>query len=297
MSKLIMNKYIDYMENEKGLASNTLEAYKRDIMQFKDYIVKNNINDSTAVNKTVIITYLMSLQKGGKATSTISRNLASIRCFYQYLLNNNLIDEDPTLNLRSPKSERKLPHILTKEEVDLLLSQPSKDNFKGSRDKAMLELLYATGIRVSEIVALDLDKLNLELGYLYLDNSGLNERVIPIGSIALKYLKNYIEKYRNEVLKNREEVALFLNYNGNRLTRQGFWKIIKQYTIKSKIDKKITPHTLRHSFAVHLLQNGADIKMVQEMLGHSDISTTQIYSFATNNKKLRDVYEKSHPRA
>ena len=297
MSKLIMNEYIDYMENEKGLASNTLEAYKRDIMQFKDYIVKNNINDSTAVNKTVIITYLMSLQKEGKATSTISRSLASIRCFYQYLLNNNLIDEDPTLNLRSPKSERKLPHILTKEEVDLLLSQPSKDNFKGSRDKAMLELLYATGIRVSEIVALDLDKLNLELGYLYLDNSGLNERVIPIGSIALKYLKNYIEKYRNEVLKNREEVALFLNYNGNRLTRQGFWKIIKQYTIKSKIDKKITPHTLRHSFAVHLLQNGADIKMVQEMLGHSDISTTQIYSFATNNKKLRDVYEKSHPRA
>lgn len=297
MSKLIMNKYIDYMENEKGLASNTLEAYKRDIMQFKDYIVKNNINDSTAVNKTVIITYLMSLQKEGKATSTISRSLASIRCFYQYLLNNNLIDEDPTLNLRSPKSERKLPHILTKEEVDLLLSQPSKDNFKGSRDKAMLELLYATGIRVSEIVALDLDKLNLELGYLYLDNSGLNERVIPIGSIALKYLGNYIEKYRNEVLKNKGEVALFLNYNGNRLTRQGFWKIIKQYTIKSKIDKKITPHTLRHSFAVHLLQNGADIKMVQEMLGHSDISTTQIYSFATNNKKLRDVYEKSHPRA
>lgn len=297
MSELIMNEYIDYMENEKGLASNTLEAYKRDIMQFKDYIVKNNINDSTAVNKTVIITYLMSLQKEGKATSTISRNLASIRCFYQYLLNNNLIDEDPTLNLRSPKSERKLPHILTKEEVDLLLSQPSKDNFKGSRDKAMLELLYATGIRVSEIVALDLDKLNLELGYLYLDNSGLNERVIPIGSIALKYLGNYIEKYRNEVLKNKGEVALFLNYNGNRLTRQGFWKIIKQYTIKSKIDKKITPHTLRHSFAVHLLQNGADIKMVQEMLGHSDISTTQIYSFATNNKKLRDVYEKSHPRA
>lgn len=297
MSKLIMNKYIDYMENEKGLASNTLEAYKRDIMQFKDYIVKNNINDSTAVNKTVIITYLMSLQKEGKATSTISRSLASIRCFYQYLLNNNLIDEDPTLNLRSPKSERKLPHILTKEEVDLLLSQPSKDNFKGSRDKAMLELLYATGIRVSEIVALDLDKLNLELGYLYLNNSGLNERVIPIGSIALKYLGNYIEKYRNEVLKNKGQVALFLNYNGNRLTRQGFWKIIKQYTIKSKIDKKITPHTLRHSFAVHLLQNGADIKMVQEMLGHSDISTTQIYSFATNNKKLRDVYEKSHPRA
>ncbi|NMB26659.1 MAG: site-specific tyrosine recombinase XerD [Tissierellia bacterium] len=297
MSELIMNEYIDYMENEKELTFNTLEAYKRDIIQFKNYLVKNKIDDLIAVNKTVVITYLMSLQKEGKATSTISRNLASIRCFYQYLLNNNLIDEDPTLNLRSPKPERKLPNILTKEEVNLLLSQPSRDNFKGSRDKAMLELLYATGIRVSEIVALDLDKLNLELGYLHLDDSSLNERVIPIGSVALKYLKNYIEEYRNEVLGKREEIAVFLNYNGNRLTRQGFWKIIKQYAIKLKLDKKITPHTLRHSFAVHLLQNGADIKTVQEMLGHSDISTTQMYSFATNNKELRDVYKKSHPRA
>ena len=297
MSELIMNEYIDYMENEKELTSNTLEAYKRDIIQFENYLVKNNINNLTDVNKTVIITYLMNLQKEGRATSTISRNLASIRCFYQYLLNNNLIDEDPTLNLHSPKPERKLPNILTKEEVNLLLSQPSEDNFKGSRDKAMLELLYATGMRVSEIVALDLDKLNLKLGYIYLDNSSLKERVIPVGNIALKYLRKYIEEYRDEVLGKKEETALFLNYNGNRLTRQGFWKIIKQYAIKLKLDKKITPHTLRHSFAVHLLQNGADIKTVQEMLGHSDISTTQMYSFATNNKKLRDVYKKSHPRA
>ena len=297
MSELIMNDYIDYIRNEKGLTPNTLEAYIRDMMQFKDYLVKNNIKDLTTVNKTVIITYLMYLQKDGKATSTISRNLASIRCFYQYLLNNNIINEDPTHNLHSPKCERKLPSILTKEEVDVLLSQPSKDNFKEVRDKAMLELLYATGIRVSEIIALNMDNLDLELGYLCLDDSGLSDRIVPIGSIALKHLINYIENYRNEVLKDDIEVALFLNYNGNRLTRQGFWKIIKGYTIKSNIDKKITPHTLRHSFAVHLLQNGADIKTVQEMLGHSDISTTQIYSFATDNKELRDVYEKSHPRA
>ncbi len=238
MSELIMDEYIDYLENEKELTSNTLEAYKRDIVQFKNYLVKNKIDGLISVNKTVIITYLMTLQKEGKATSTISRNLASIRCFYQYLLNSNFIDEDPTLNLRSPKCQRKLPHILTKGEVNLLLSQPSEGNFKGSRDKAMLELLYATGIRVSEIVALDLDKLSLELGYLYLDDSNLNKRAIPIGSVALKYLGDYIEKYRNEVLREEGEKALFLNYNGSRLSRQGFWKIIKQYAMKLKLDKK-----------------------------------------------------------
>jgi integrase/recombinase XerD len=297
MSEIIMKKYMDYIRNEKELTPNTLEAYVRDIMQFNEYLINNNIKDPIIVNKTIIITYLMQLQKDGKATSTISRNLASIRCFYQYLLNNNLIKEDPTHNLRSPKCEKKLPSILTKEEVDILLSQPCKDNFKEIRDKAMLELLYATGIRVSEIIALNMDNLNLKLGYLYLDKSFANERVVPIGSVALKCLNNYIDNYRCEVLKGEEQEALFLNYNGNRLTRQGFWKIIKGYTIKSKIDKKITPHTLRHSFAVHLLQNGADIKTVQEMLGHSDISTTQMYCFATDKKKLKDVYEKSHPRA
>lgn len=297
MSKSILEKYIDYINNEKGLASNTLEAYIRDIIQFKDYLIENNIEDSTQVNKTVIITYLMYLQKVGKATSTISRNLASIRCFYQYLLNNNMINEDPTHNLRSPKSERKLPNILTKDEVDILLSQPCGNNFKGARDKAMLELLYATGIRVSEIIDLNMDNLNLELGYLALDDHNEPGRVIPVGSVALQYMNLYVNRYREEVLKGKEEKALFLNYYGKRLTRQGFWKIIKEYTKKSNIDKKITPHTLRHSFAVHLLQNGADIKTVQEMLGHSDISTTQIYSFAMDNKELKDVYQKTHPRA
>ena len=239
----------------------------------------------------------MYLQKCGRAASTISRNLASIRCYYQYLLNENLVKEDPTLNLQSPRSEKKLPCILTKKEVDILLSQPDNDTFKGIRDKAMLELLYATGIRVSEMVALNLDNLDLQLGYLYLGSSGSNERIVPIGRVALEYIRIYIDDYRENVLKDDDEIALFLNYNGNRLTRQGFWKIVKGYTKKSNIDKKITPHTLRHSFAVHLLQNGADIKMVQEMLGHSDISTTQMYLFATDNKELRDVYEKSHPRA
>ena len=213
------------------------------------------------------------------------------------MLNNNLIKEDPTYNLRSPKPERKLPSVLTKEEVDILLSQPKGDDFKGVRDKAMLELLYATGIRVSEIVALNLDDVDLELGQLIIEDDRLDVRVIPIGNMAIKYLKKYIYEYREKVLKNEDEEALFLNYNGNRLSRQGFWKIIKAYSKQSKIEKKITPQTLRHSFAVHLLENGADIKTVQEVLGHSDISATQIYTFAMENKRLRDVYKKTHPRA
>jgi len=297
MTESILKNYIAYMKNDKALTSNTLEAYIRDITQFKEYLVQNNIKDSTKVNKTIIITYLMFLQKEGKAPSTISRNLASIRCYYQYMLNNNLIKEDPTYNLRSPKPERKLPSVLTKEEVDILLSQPKGDDFKGVRDKAMLELLYATGIRVSEIVALNLDDVDLELGQLIIEDDRLDVRVIPIGNMAIKYLKKYIYEYREKVLKNEDEEALFLNYNGNRLSRQGFWKIIKAYSKQSKIEKKITPQTLRHSFAVHLLENGADIKTVQEVLGHSDISATQIYTFAMENKRLRDVYKKTHPRA
>lgn len=297
MSESILKNYIDYMKNDKALTSNTLEAYIRDITQFKEYLLENGIEDSTKVNKTIIITYLMFLQKEGKAPSTISRNLASIRCYYQYMLNNNLIKEDPTYNLRSPKPERKLPCILTKEEVDLLLSQPKDNDFKGIRDKAMLELLYATGMRVTEIISLNVNNLDLELGQLIIKDDRQNERVIPIGNVAIKYLKKYVYEYREKVLKNEDVKALFLNYNGDRLSRQGFWKIIKGYSKKSKIEKKITPLTLRHSFAVHLLENGADIKTVQEVLGHSDISTTQIYTFAMENKRLRDVYKKTHPRA
>lgn len=297
MSQSILDKYVEYIKTEKGLTLNTLEAYKRDLLQFKEYLSESNIDNAKDVDKTTVITYLMYLQKVGKAPSTIARNLASVRCFYQYLLNNNVIKEDPTYNLRSPKSERKLPDILTKDEVDILLSQPSEDNFKGIRDKAMLELLYATGIRVSELIALNVDNLNMNFGFLYLGNIDQNERVVPIGSIALKHLNNYSKNYRSNLLKNKYENALFVNYNGKRLTRQGFWKIIKQYSKKANINKKITPHTLRHSFAVHLLQNGADIKTVQEMLGHSDISTTQIYSFAYNSDKLKDIYRSSHPRA
>ncbi len=294
MSERIMDDYLEYIKNEKKLRYNTLEAYIRDVLQFKEYLLENDIIDYKETNKTLIITYLMNLQKKGKATSTISRNLASIRCFFQYLLNNKLINEDPTLNLKSPKSEKKIPAVLTIEEVNLLLSQPKSNCFKGSRDKAMLELLYATGIRVSEIIALNIWDMDLELGILTVKENDRDKRVIPIGTVALNALEYYVNTYRPE--ENSLE-PLFINYSGSRLTRQGFWKIIKQYTREANINKTITPHTLRHSFAVHLIENGADMKTVQEMLGHSDISTTQIYSFASNDKELREVYKNSHPRA
>lgn len=296
MSDRIMIDYLDYIKNEKKLRSNTLEAYIRDVQQFKEYLSEHDIVEYKETNKTIIITYLLSLQKNGKSTSTISRNLASIRCFFQFLLNNNMVKEDPTLNLKSPKPEKRIPSILTTEEVSLLLSQPKANNFKGSRDKAMLELLYAAGLRVSEIISLNINDIDLELGLLNVKENDNNKRVIPIGSLALDALTHYIALYRPEEIGDGNE-PLFINYSGSRLTRQGFWKIIKQYTKKSNIDKPITPHTLRHSFAVHLIENGADIKTVQEMLGHSDVSTTHIYLFASDDRELREVYKKSHPRA
>ena len=295
MSEKIVGDYLDYMKNEKKLTENTLEAYIRDILQFKEYLQENKILSYKDTTKTTIITYLMNLQKKGKSTSTISRNLASIRCFFQYLQNRNFIDEDPTSNLKSPKSEKRIPSVLTMDEVNLLLSQPNPKDFKGARDKAMLELLYATGLRVSEIISLNIDDIQLDSSLLIVRDN-LNQRVIPIGRKAVDALSHYISNYRSNNDDDKGE-PLFLNYSGKRLTRQGFWKIIKQYTKKANIDKGITPQTLRHSFAVHLIENGADIRTVQEILGHSDISTTQIYSFATSNKELREVYNNSHPRA
>lgn len=296
MSEEIMIDYLDYMKNEKKLTSNTLEAYVRDILQFKEFLLENEVNEYVDTNKTTIITYLMSLQKSGRATSTISRNLASLRCFYQYLLNTNLINEDPTLNLKSLRSEKKIPAVLTVDEVNQLLSQPQPNSFKGARDKAMMELLYATGLRVSEIISINLGDIDLDLAMLTVRENENNQRVIPIGKMAIEALVIYITVYISEENKGEEE-PLFINYSGKRLTRQGFWKIIKQYAKKANINKSITPHTLRHSFAVHLIENGADMKTVQEILGHSDISTTQIYSFASNDRELREVYKKSHPRA
>ncbi|KGG81403.1 recombinase XerD [Caloranaerobacter azorensis H53214] len=292
----LLNKFLEYLLYEREASNNTIESYSRDLRQFKRYIMENNINDFKLVNKTTIITYLVYLQKIGRAPSTVSRNLASVRSFYQFLLNEGIVKKDPTVNLQSPKCEKKLPQILTPKEVELLLEQPDLNTSKGVRDRAMLELLYAAGIRVSELVALDIDDIDLELGFLVCSRNSSNERNIPIGRFAINILNEYLLNHRKNFVKDDSIKALFLNYHGKRLTRQGFWKIIKSYTKKINLNKAITPHTLRHSFAVHLIENGADLKSVQEMLGHSDISTTQVYAKITK-PTLKDVYNKTHPRA
>jgi integrase/recombinase XerD len=293
--EVIIQNFINFLEKDKRLSLNTLQSYKRDIEQYITYLRDINLQNISNTNKTTVITYLLHLQKKGRAMSTISRNLASIRSLYQYMSKNKMIDQDPTVELDSPKVEKKLPQILSTHEVELLLDQPKCVDLKGFRDKAMLELLYATGIRVSELINLNLTDINMDMGFIKC-NKGFRERMIPIGSIAVTALQEYLNKSRGLLIQKPDEKALFVNINGKRLTRQGFWKIIKQYKNQAKISKDITPHTLRHSFAAHLLENGADLRSIQEMLGHSDISSTQIYAQITKNK-IKEVYKKTHPRA
>jgi len=291
-----VNEFINYLSVERGLAQNTLESYGRDLRQFEAYMNsthKDLIKDS---NRATILEYLNTLQSKGRAVSTISRNLAAIKSFYQYLVREKYIDKDPAANVESPKLEKKLPKILTISEVEELLKQPNVSTPNGIRDKAMLELLYATGIRVSELISLNISDVNLDMGYVKCFGKGSKERIVPLGSIAAKCVQEYLNKGRPKLVRTYDEPALFVNHHGNRLTRQGFWKIIKKYAQEANINKPITPHTLRHSFATHLLENGADLRSVQEMLGHADISTTQIYTHITKSH-LKEVYDKTHPRA
>ncbi len=286
--------FLDFLENDKKLVSNTLQSYKRDILQYQEYVEENNINFLKA-NANVINSYLEYLKSIGKKTSTISRNLASLRSFYQFLVRTKKVKKDPTVGMQSPKVEKKVPNILTSKEVELLLNQPKDVDLKGIRDKAMLEFAYATGMRVTEIISLDLANVNFK------DNcvtckSGHKKRTIPIGHLAMKALSEYVESSRPYLIKDESMKALFVNVNGKRLTRQGFWKIVKYYKEQANISKEITPHILRHSFATHLLQNGADLKSIQTMLGHSDISSTQIY-MQFQNESLKEIYKKAHPRA
>ena len=294
MEKVIVENFLDFLQKDKKLSDNTLQSYNRDIKLYCNYLDAHNI-DPVKTSEEELNTYLSSLKENGKAVSTVSRNLASLRSFYQYLYRTKVISEDPTINLESPKIERKLPKVLTSEQVELLLEQPKCVDLKGYRDKAMLELVYATGIRVTELISLNVEDINLESGYIKCVGKN-KERIIPIGSLAINALKEYMDKSRNVMLKDENDQALFVNVNGHRLTRQGFWKIIKQYKTQANIDVDITPHTLRHSFAVHLLENGAELRAIQEMLGHSDISSTQMYAQIGQNR-IKDVYMKSHPRA
>jgi len=296
MEKLI-DQFIHFLTVEKGLAQNTLDSYRRDLMTYHQFLHKHHYLPIEQTNRSHIIAYLMELKNKGRATSTISRNLASIRAFYQYLLRDRYIEKDPSENLESPKLDKRLPKILSIDQVERLLKMPDTKTYAGQRDKAMLELLYATGIRVSELVSLNLDDLNLHMGFVKCFGKGAKERIVPLGNMAIQSIENYLENGRKNMLQKRvEENALFLNHHGRRLTRQGFWKIIKKYAKIASIEVEITPHTLRHSFATHLLENGADLRSVQEMLGHADISTTQIYTHLTK-VRLKEVYSKAHPRA
>ena len=286
--------YENWLATEKKAASNTLSSYLRDIRQFLDYLSVNGMIPERA-GQAVLEQYTKYLTAQGKSLATVTRSIASLKSFYQYLLIEGYVTSNPAKSITPVRAERKLPQILTSKEVDLFLEQPECNDAKGYRDKAMLELLYATGIRVSELINLDLCNLNLSASIIRCENRG-KERIIPLYPSAVRALAEYVEKIRPQMLEQPDEPALFVNLNGRRMSRQGFWKIIKFYQDKAGIKKDITPHTLRHSFAAHLLENGADLRSIQEMLGHADISSTQIYTQVVG-QKLKDVYAKAHPRA
>ena len=293
MQKQIKN-FLNFIENDKKVSDNTLQSYKRDLLQYEEYVEKNRIN-YLKINEEEIKEYLTHMSEIGKKSSTISRSLASIRSFYQYLLKVKKIKRDPTDGIQSPKIEKKAPAVLTSQEVELLLEQPKNVDLKGIRDKAMFEFAYATGMKVTEIISLNIDDVNIEEGFVTCKTKD-KSRNIPLGSLSLKALKDYIENSRNILIKDENETSLFVNTNGQRLTRQGFWKIVKYYKEQAHISKDITPHILRHSFATHLLQNGADLKAIQTMLGHSDISSTQVY-MQFQDSAIQNIYRKAHPRA
>ena len=286
--------FFEFLENEKKLSNNTLQSYKRDLKQFRRYIETCEV-PYNRVDEELMKDYITELDELGKKHSTISRCIASIRSFYQYVIKKGKVKKDPTRNIQSPKVEKRVPSVLTSKEVELLLEQPKDVDLKGTRDKAMLEFAYATGMRVTEIISLDIDDIDFENKCVNCSKAN-KQRVIPLGKLSIKALKEYTEHARKILLKDDNEKALFVNVNGQRLTRQGFWKIIKYYKEQAHITKDITPHVLRHSFATHLLQNGADLKSIQTMLGHSDISSTQVY-MQFQDEGIKNIYLKAHPRA
>ncbi|MDF2669623.1 MAG: recombinase XerD [Paenibacillus sp.] len=289
--------FIDYLTVEKRLAKNTLESYKRDLLQYFEFLHRAEISSIAGTNKTHVHQYLLVLRQQGRAVASLSRAMVSLRAFYQFLLRERVIASDPTVQLETPKPEKRAPSIMTMEEIETLLQTPDSTNPAGSRDKAMLELLYATGIRVSELISLDVSDIHLDLGFVRCPGKGLKERIIPLGRVAIQWLEVYIGTMRLQLFRTSvEEPALFLNHLGTRLTRQGFWKIMKKVAKESGIRQEVTPHTLRHSFASHMLANGADIRAVQEMLGHADISTTQMYA-ASTKLRMKEIYDQAHPRA
>ncbi|MGY3819893.1 site-specific tyrosine recombinase XerD [Ligilactobacillus salivarius] len=288
--------YLHYLKVERGLSENTINSYGIDLKLFLEYLRENEIPSFKQVNKEVIVNYMQAEKNNNKANSSILRSVSSLRKFFQYLAQEKIIEKDPMLLIDTPKKKQHLPQVLTKEEVEKLLHSPNTGQVLGLRDRAMLELMYATGLRISEIINLKLEDLHLTIGTLQTLGKGHKERIVPVGDEAIKWINRYLEEARPKLLKQKRSNYLFLNFHGNNLTRQGVWKNLKAEVRKAGIQKNITPHTLRHSFATHILENGADLRIVQELLGHADISTTQIYTHLSN-KQLADIYNRAHPRA
>ncbi len=292
----LITAYENYLTKVKQASANTVFSYMRDIRQFSEWLRSNEQTDVVDASQLNISDYLGHLQDQGKSGATVSRSLASLKNFYSYVVSSGFLSESPvSAQLHVERGEKKLPQILTGKEVEILLAQPSCLDAKGCRDKAMLEVMYATGIRVTELIDLNVEDVNLDLATVKCSGSK-KSRAIPLYPAALRALKEYLRNVRSTMIADPSERALFVNVNGTRMSRQGFWKILKHYQATARIEKDITPHTLRHSFAVHLLENGADLGSVQELMGHSDISSTQMYTHMIN-QKLKSVYEKCHPKA
>ena len=291
----LIHAYENYLNKVKQASLNTTASYMRDIRQFADWLNEFTDIDLLDVRQLNISDYLAHLTKEGRSPATVSRCLASLKNFYAYLVSSGFTVKSPVVDIQVARAEKKLPQILTGREVELLLSQPLCIDAKGYRDKAMLEVMYATGIRVTELIDLDVDDVNLELGVIKC-NGVKKSRAIPLYPAALRALSTYLREVRGALIASPDEKALFVNVNGFRMSRQGFWKILKHYQETANIEKEITPHTLRHSFAVHLLENGADLGSLQELMGHCDISSTQMYTHMVN-QKLKSIYEKCHPKA
>ena len=291
----LIQAYENYLTKVKQASNNTIASYMRDIRQFSEWVRLTLGIDVIDVTQQNISDYLAHLEEEGRTGATVSRCLASLKNFYGHIVSSGFLEKTPVTDIRVNRGEKKLPQILTGREIELLLSQPACVDAKGYRDKAMLEVMYATGIRVSELIELNVEDVNLDLGVIKC-NSAKKTRAIPLYPAALKALTVYLRDVRQSMLASPAEKALFVNVSGVRMSRQGFWKILKHYQATAHIDKEITPHTLRHSFAVHLLENGADLGSLQELMGHSDISSTQMYTQMIN-QKLKSVYEKCHPKA
>ncbi len=293
----MLQDFIHYLTLEKKMAKNSLDAYRRDIMEFDEMLSEKMGPPLNQVTSTEVVAFLLKLKNEGKSAATVNRKMASLRAFYQYLMQNKLIETNPTINIKSPRIERKEIEYLTIGEIDTLLDKPD-GSMKGLRDRAILELLYATGIRVSEVVEMNLNDVNLRMGFVACTGEHGKARIIPMGRPARAAVEEYIYDIRPKLVREGEntEDALFVNYAGSRLTRQGLWKLLKEYAKLANLENRLTPQTLRNSFAVHMIQNGADLKSLQELMGHEDISATQIFLSVSKNR-IKEVYDKSHPRA